>query len=465
LTQTHFFVKWNNTKCLARDYSFFERSIKVYPNPSSEGQGRKTPPLGSLSGGQWAYRQVAQSQPLTNELTYEETPKCGSFGNIESLSLQDVRNSKDEVIRHTRGYLEGPSDPAPGRKSGVWKQEVYRSARSFPRTLRGLQDWKSIPPNQIALGEGADVMTFKGKIDELRKLVQRNDFVGDMKAMELLNNLDFLCGHTRWNELHSKGSHGLSMPSFSNINPLARNFIDHVCESGEAKRIRHIMEIGLGVGNTSLFLASSLKNAHIYGLDTSSRAIETLNEQMKRRVDYEELRHRLHPINEDFRNIIDNPEFYGKLDAIHAYSVLHYEMPRVLKWITLPKLARVLRQPDAESGDAGGILCIGLKSVESDAAQSDRHLRLNPGDRDYNSSLHLTELVHRIYPSKAGFMDLIEPCFNVVSCREAKCPDYDKVGETETFLEVILRPKKMEEVYRSIIDYYTEQKFRPDLAA
>lgn len=321
------------------------------------------------------------------------------------------------------------------------KRRFFDQVRTLAGTVLARQASRKTPSNPPDTESDLELPEIKGRVplkifqihvmSLAREYLQTNRLELHAKALDLMDKAR-MTARKVYNQIHRSGEPRFSESSETRVN---RHFVDWIMENVEFTEEDAIGELGSGYGNDALWLGRHTKAREIIGADESEEAVWAAQQQAK---EYG-LTERVKFIRGNFLQELSEMRDRG-CQTLISHSTLHYQPGLVLKKVTFPLLAHVLRQA---GGEKGGRLCLAMKTVDSDSAKAEKHIRL--AHDPYFPSIEKKRGVFRVYPTEQAIRDMLEPSFDIQHLKVMEVPDYDVEGETEVFVCIIATPKKVPE--------------------
>ncbi len=261
-------------------------------------------------------------------------------------------------------------------------------------------------------------------IQEVRKWLEARDLNSEMKGLKLLKERGMLAT-VAYDQIHQAGNHQFSSRSLDKPNSFVFRFAE---EAGIGPK-SVVIDGGSGRGSDAVYLAK--RGAKVFAVDTSKFVLDGFMADLKKF--YPELLPLITPLCEDTRSAILRLTGIQKVTHIYKYSSGHYGSPMNIR---ADKRAEFnILNLNREKGYLGEA----MKTIYSDSARADRHLRITKDD-GLNYSLDKEDRILRLYPDEDTFPKLVaEAGFITTHLGLEYIEGFDRVGETEEFREVIAK--------------------------
>jgi hypothetical protein len=285
------------------------------------------------------------------------------------------------------------------------------------------------------------------KIDRIRKIHAEDTLEAHREAYRLLLEMRLMALNGWEREYRKKeGDAEREHANLSIIDPSIYNGLaELIVERWRWKPYSVVMEYGSGAGNALIYIARHT-DASCLGMDSAPTATAINRENIalvQRQIDAGliEIPHDKKRRIENQITLIGDCDYIEEskamrnmqADVIACQSAGNYWPPRMVQQENMPLAASRL----APRGEYYTV----MKMASSPTAQAPYQLRLGGGP--YHPSLNLRDNIFRFYvESKEAFLELVEPTFKTVLCREVVMRNYERMGEDEIGIEYVGRKRR-----------------------
>ena len=392
---------------------------------------------------------VASSRNLRS---YKETEKKIRFQTeVNRSRIKKKLGIWDDIYR----WLNPPKQSTPTGTPNTYRQELDRldrkpvgyvkmekpepeKTRSFPPAGDTVNWKKGRPQNNLIVNTRNSAFYLKPEwenrlnnyftFDEIEAIKQAVLFFNQrpdegaslLREKEIISALEKagLMSAEKYNDIHKLHLHEFSENS-DKPSPFAQSFPERTNMGPDSV----VAEFGCGRGAASLFFAKEY-GAKVIMVDVS----EYIMEQNKRYIEGKPYEKNIELYCEEYRKFLSNS--HQPVTHIFTESSLHYFSPAYLyRHILMPMMGNF-------DINKNGYLGLSMKTVASDSAKENRHLRLTQAP--YYLSIDLIDKILRFYPEEEKIVKLFKKLgYEIIDKYTEKRTGYDKPGENEFMRQII----------------------------